>query len=55
MGKLAELKTTSDIVKDVLDAYDVEEMIAGDYHLTLFTCTKDRQHRMTIRCNMIEK
>lgn len=43
------------IVKDVLDAYDVEEMIAGDYHLTLFTCTKDRQHRMTIRCNMIEK
>lgn len=42
------------IVKDILDAYDVEEMVAGEYDLTLFTCTKDRQHRMTIRCNLIE-
>ena len=42
-------------VMDVLGAYDVENMIAGEYDLTLFTCTKDRQHRVTVRCNMIEK
>ena len=41
--------------KDSLDAYAVEEMVAGEYDLTLFTCTKDRQHRLTIRCNLIEK
>lgn len=40
---------------DILDAYDVEEMVAGEYDMTLFTCTKDRQHRVTVRCNMIEK
>lgn len=43
------------VVMDVLDAYAVEEMTAGEYDLTLFTCTKDRQHRVTVRCNMIEK
>ena len=42
-------------VMDVLDAYAVEEMVAGDYDLTLFTCTKDRAHRVTVRCNRIEK
>lgn len=40
--------------KDILGAYDVDEMVAGEYDLTLFTCTKDRQHRVTIRCNMVE-
>ena len=40
---------------DILDAYDVEEMVAGEYDMTLFTCTKDRQHRVTVRCNMIEE
>ena len=39
---------------DILGAYDVEEMVAGDYDLTLFTCTKDRQHRVTVRCNMVK-
>ena len=42
-------------VMDVLDAYAVEEMVAGEYDLTLFTCTKDRQHRVTVRCNMIHE
>lgn len=43
------------VVMDVLDAYAVEEMTAGEYDLTLFTCTKDRQHRVTVRCNMVEE
>lgn len=38
---------------DILGAYDVEEMVAGEYDMTLFTCTKDRQHRVTVRCNML--
>lgn len=40
-------------VIDILGAYDVEEMVAGEYDMTLFTCTKDRQHRVTVRCNML--
>ena len=40
---------------DILGAYDVEDMTAGEYDLTLFTCTKDRQHRVTVRCNRKEK
>ena len=40
---------------DILDAYDVEEMVAGEYDMTLFTCTKDRQHRVTVRCNLIDE
>ena len=43
------------VVMDILDAYAVEEMTAGDYDLTLFTCTTDRTHRVTIRCNFKEK
>lgn len=43
------------MVMDILGAYDVEEMVAGEYDMTLFTCTKDRAHRVTVRCNMIEK
>lgn len=42
------------VIKDVLDATAVDEMVAGEYDMTLFTCTKDRQHRMTIRCNLIQ-
>ena len=40
---------------DILGACDVEDMTAGEYDLTLFTCTKDRQHRVTVRCNMIQE
>lgn len=42
-------------VMDVLDAYAVEEMTAGEYDLTLFTCTTDHHHRVTVRCNRIEQ
>lgn len=41
------------VVLDILAAEDVEEMTAGEYDLTLFTCTKDRVHRHTIRCNTV--
>ena len=42
-------------VMDVLDAYAVDEMVAGDYDMTLFTCTTDRAHRVTVRCNFVEE
>ena len=36
---------------DVLDASAVDEMTAGDYDLTLFTCTYGGQSRVTVRCD----
>lgn len=39
---------------DVLAAEAVEEMTSGEYDLTLFTCTKNRTHRVTVRCNKAE-
>ena len=42
-------------VIDVLAAQDVEEMTAGEFDLTLFTCAKNRTHRVTVRCNKIEE
>ena len=36
---------------DVLAAEAVEEMTAGEYDLTLFTCDKNRSYRVTVRCN----
>lgn len=35
---------------DILDEVAVEEMIAGEYDLTLFTCTYSGQSRVTVRC-----
>ena len=42
------------VVTDVLAAQNVEEMTAGDYDLTLFTCTANRTHRVTVRCDLSE-
>lgn len=39
---------------DVLAAEAVEEMTAGVYDLTLFTCAANRTHRVTVRCNKME-
>lgn len=39
------------VLKDVLDPEAVEEMMAGEYDLTLFTCTPGGSHRVTIRCD----
>ena len=38
---------------DILAAEAVEEMTAGEYDLTLFTCAPNRTHRVTVRCNKI--
>lgn len=35
---------------DILSPVDVEEMTAGEYPLTLFTCTYGGQSRVTVRC-----
>lgn len=35
---------------EYLDGYAVEEMMAGDWDLTLFTCTYGGSVRLTIRC-----
>lgn len=37
---------------EVIDGQDVEAMEAGNWDLTLFTCTFDRSERYTIRCTM---
>lgn len=38
-------------VTDVLSQNAVEEMTAGDYDLTLFTCTYSGTSRVTVRCD----
>lgn len=40
--------------KDVLDPYAVEEMTAGDYDLTLFTCTYGGASRVTVYCDFVK-
>ena len=39
---------------DELSAYAVEEMTAGEYDLTLFTCTYGGRARVTVRCDRVE-
>lgn len=36
---------------DILEADAVEDMTAGDYDLTLFTCDYGGQNRITVRCD----
>ena len=40
------------IARDILDPYAVEEITAGMYDLTLFTCTYGGQNRVTVYCDM---
>ena len=40
---------------ETLGAYDVEKMEAGDWDLTLFTCTLGGANRVTIRCESAGK
>ena len=37
---------------DVLEPVAVEEMTAGEYDLTLFTCTPGGSYRVTVRCDL---
>lgn len=39
---------------DELSPYAVEEMTAGEYDLTLFTCTYGGRARVTVRCDRVE-
>ena len=35
---------------EILDPYAKEEMLSGEWDLTLFTCTYGGQERVTVRC-----
>ena len=48
------IRIITDSASDLLPATAVEEMTAGDYDLTLFTCTANRTHRVTVRCDLAE-
>lgn len=41
------------VAQDVLDPYAVAEMTAGDFDLTLFTCTYGGKSRVTVYCDRI--
>ena len=41
------------IAVDVLEATAVEDMVAGEFDLTLFTCTYGGQSRVTLRCDRV--
>ena len=41
------------VAKDILDPTAVEEMTSGEYDLTLFSCTPNGKHRVTVRCDKI--
>jgi sortase A len=36
---------------DILESTAVETMTAGEFDLTLFTCTYDGKSRVTVYCN----
>ncbi len=69
-GKLKDLKTGEElfftdmdgelvkyqvVAKDILDPAAIEEMTAGDFDLTLFTCTYGGKSRVTVRCDRAEE
>ena len=39
------------VVTDMLSEVDIENMTAGEFDLTLFTCNYDGKSRITIRCD----
>ena len=68
-GKISQLKEGDSVVfvdmdgittryevvaQDVLDPYAVEEIVAGDFDLTLFTCTYGGASRVTVYCDQVE-
>jgi sortase A len=42
------------VAKDILSPDSVEEMTAGAFDLTLFTCTYGGKSRVTIYCNKVD-
>lgn len=47
-GKLWKYRV---VAIDILPADAIDEMNAGEYDLTLFTCASNRSNRVTVRCN----
>ena len=43
------------IALEILGANAVEEMISGDYDLTMFTCTYGGENRVAVRCDRMEE
>jgi len=43
------------VTVEKLEAFDIEEMTAGDYDLTLFTCTYGGKSRVTLRCQRTQE
>lgn len=43
------------VVQEVLGPGAVEDMTAGEYDLTLFTCTYGGENRVTVRCDRMEE
>ena len=43
------------IALDILPPTAIEEMTAGEFDLTLFTCTYGGQSRITLRCDRVEE
>lgn len=37
----------------IIDGYDMEEMFAGQWDMTLFTCTLGGKSRVTVRCTLL--
>lgn len=42
------------VAMDILPATAVDEMVAGEYDLTLFTCTYGTESRITARCDRVD-
>lgn len=42
------------VTVEILTPNAVEEMVAGEYDLTLFTCTYGGQNRVTVRCDRVK-
>lgn len=42
------------VAVDILDPTATEEMVSGEYDLTLFTCTYGGKSRVTVRCDKVE-
>ena len=40
---------------ETVGGYDIEKMEAGDWDLTLFTCTNNGKARAAVRCREIEE
>ena len=54
-GKIAAIGTALTVPEDteVIDASGVEQMLSGEWDLSLFTCTTSGSARHTVRCKLV--